>query len=170
MVCELFAVACGMQFPDQALNPGLLHWECGVLATGPLWKSWFAVFSKPTSSLPFKWPTFKQGSNVSGLETKKNLWKLKISILFKTKVLRYTSYTICFTHLKLSLVLSDADADGFCSYWDVYTGGIRVLLWPVFNFNLTISHWGKGSLGLLCTNSGLWAPGPWVWNLITLQF
>ena len=144
---ELFAVACGIQFPDQQLNPGLLHWECGVLATGPVWKSWFAVFSKPASSLPFQCPTFKQGGNVSSWETKKKLWQLKISILLKTKVLRYTSHTICFTKLKLSLVLSDAD--GFCSYLNVYTGGIHVLLPPVFNFNLAISHRGKGSLGLL---------------------
>ena len=107
----------------------LLH----LLLFSPILK---AVFSP---CLPFKWPTFKQGSNVSSLETKKNLWKLKISILFKTKVLRYTSHTICFTHLKLSLILSDADADGFCSYLDVYTGGIRVLLRPVFNFNLAVS-------------------------------
>ena len=37
------AVACGIQSPDQILNPRLLYWECGVLATGPLGKSlkWF---------------------------------------------------------------------------------------------------------------------------------
>ena len=28
-------VACGIQFPDQGLNLGPLHWELGVLATGP---------------------------------------------------------------------------------------------------------------------------------------
>ena len=28
-------VACGIQFPDQGWNPGLPHWECEVLATGP---------------------------------------------------------------------------------------------------------------------------------------
>ena len=27
--------ACGIQFPDYGLNPGPLHWEHGVLATGP---------------------------------------------------------------------------------------------------------------------------------------
>ena len=26
--------ACGIYFPDQGLNPGLLNWELGVLATG----------------------------------------------------------------------------------------------------------------------------------------
>ena len=28
-------VAFGSQFPDQGWNPGLPHWECEVLATGP---------------------------------------------------------------------------------------------------------------------------------------
>ena len=31
--------ACGIEFPDLALNPGPLHWEHGVLATGPPGKS-----------------------------------------------------------------------------------------------------------------------------------
>ena len=34
-MCELLVVACGIQFPDQGSNPGPLHWEHGVLATGP---------------------------------------------------------------------------------------------------------------------------------------
>ena len=29
------AASCGIQLPDQGLNPGPRHWECGVLATGP---------------------------------------------------------------------------------------------------------------------------------------
>ena len=33
--CELLAVACGIEFPDQRLNPDPLHWENEVLATGP---------------------------------------------------------------------------------------------------------------------------------------
>ena len=37
--CELLVEACGIQFPDQGLNPGLLHWERGVSATGPPEKS-----------------------------------------------------------------------------------------------------------------------------------
>ena len=31
--------ACGIQFPDQGSNPGLLHWEHGVLSTAPPGKS-----------------------------------------------------------------------------------------------------------------------------------
>ena len=33
--CELLVVTCGVLFSDQGSNPGLLHWEHGVLATGP---------------------------------------------------------------------------------------------------------------------------------------
>ena len=40
--CGLLAVACGI--PDQGLNPGLLHWECGVLATGLPGKSLSTAF------------------------------------------------------------------------------------------------------------------------------
>ena len=36
---ELLGVAGGIKFPDQGLNPVPLHWECRVLATGPLGKS-----------------------------------------------------------------------------------------------------------------------------------
>ena len=43
--CGLLVVACGI--PDQGLNPGLLNWECGVLAPGPPGKS----FSKFLSSV-----------------------------------------------------------------------------------------------------------------------
>ena len=32
--CELLVEACGIQFPDQGLNPGPPHWEHRVLATG----------------------------------------------------------------------------------------------------------------------------------------
>ena len=32
-------VACGIQFPDEGLNPGPLHQEHAVLATGPPGKS-----------------------------------------------------------------------------------------------------------------------------------
>ena len=34
--------SCGMwdlEFPEQGSNLGLLHWECGILATGPPGKS-----------------------------------------------------------------------------------------------------------------------------------
>ena len=35
----IFLAACGIQFPDQGLNPGPLHWECRVLVTEPAGKS-----------------------------------------------------------------------------------------------------------------------------------
>ena len=35
VACELLTVVCGIQFPDQGLNPGPLHWENRFLATGP---------------------------------------------------------------------------------------------------------------------------------------
>ena len=37
--CELLVAACGIKFPDQGLNPGPLHWERRVLATGLSGKS-----------------------------------------------------------------------------------------------------------------------------------
>ena len=37
--CELLVAKCGIMFPDQGLNLGLLHWECGVLAIEPPGKS-----------------------------------------------------------------------------------------------------------------------------------
>ena len=37
--CKLLVAACGIEFPDQGSNPGPLHWEHGVLATGPPGKS-----------------------------------------------------------------------------------------------------------------------------------
>ena len=33
--CELLVVAYGIYFPDKVSNPGPLHWEQGILATGP---------------------------------------------------------------------------------------------------------------------------------------
>ena len=35
--------ACEIYFPEQGSNPGLLHWEPGVLTTGPQGKSWEGV-------------------------------------------------------------------------------------------------------------------------------
>ena len=40
---------CDIWFPDQGLNPGLLPWEQGLLATGPPGKSPAHAFSRPTS-------------------------------------------------------------------------------------------------------------------------
>ena len=37
---SILVTACGIQFPDQGLNPGPLHWERGVLATGSPGKPW----------------------------------------------------------------------------------------------------------------------------------
>ena len=31
----IFVVVCETLFPDQGLNLGPLHWDCGLLATGP---------------------------------------------------------------------------------------------------------------------------------------
>ena len=33
--CGLLVVTCGIWFPDQGLSLGPLHWEKGVLMTGP---------------------------------------------------------------------------------------------------------------------------------------
>ena len=38
-VCKLLVATRGLQFPDQGSNPGPLHWEHGVLATGQPVKS-----------------------------------------------------------------------------------------------------------------------------------
>ena len=32
----ILVATCGIYFPDQESNPGFVHWECWVLATGPL--------------------------------------------------------------------------------------------------------------------------------------
>ena len=37
--CELLVAACRIQFPDQGSNLSPLHWQHGVLATGPQGKS-----------------------------------------------------------------------------------------------------------------------------------
>ena len=42
--CDLLVAACGTWFPDQGSNPGPLHWECGVLTTGPSGKSLHSGF------------------------------------------------------------------------------------------------------------------------------
>ena len=36
---DLLVVACGIEFPDQGLNPCPLNWEYGVLPAGPPGKS-----------------------------------------------------------------------------------------------------------------------------------
>ena len=42
--CELLVVECGIWVPNQQSNPSPLHWECGVLATGPPGKPLGRVF------------------------------------------------------------------------------------------------------------------------------
>ena len=39
MACKLLTVACEIDFANQGLNPGPLHWEHGVLVAGPPGKS-----------------------------------------------------------------------------------------------------------------------------------
>ena len=49
--CELLVEASGLQFSDQGWNLGLLHWERGVLATGPLEKPLLTSLASIFSSL-----------------------------------------------------------------------------------------------------------------------
>ena len=42
---------CGICFPDQGLNPGLLNWELGVLATGLPGESLVNLFQGLMNSL-----------------------------------------------------------------------------------------------------------------------
>lgn len=53
-LCQVLVEGCGIQFSDQGLNPGPLHWECGVLSTGPPKKSWrsFLRQHNPNSFYP----------------------------------------------------------------------------------------------------------------------
>ena len=44
VACKLLVVAYGIPFPNQGLNLGSLHWENGVLATGPPGNSPFCIF------------------------------------------------------------------------------------------------------------------------------
>ena len=37
-------MAFGILFPDQGLNLGPLHWQCGALTIGPLGKSFHSTF------------------------------------------------------------------------------------------------------------------------------
>ena len=50
VACKLLVAACGIQFPDQGLNLGQLHWECGVLATGLPGQSLFPLSKFPMRS------------------------------------------------------------------------------------------------------------------------
>ena len=46
VACALSVAACGLQSSDQRLNPGPLHQECRVLATGPPGKSALQIFGE----------------------------------------------------------------------------------------------------------------------------
>ena len=39
VTCKILVAVCGIWFPDQGCNPGPLHWNRGVLATGQPGKS-----------------------------------------------------------------------------------------------------------------------------------
>ena len=52
VACILLVVACGIQFPDQGLNPGHLNWEPGVLTTGPRGKSHLFTYSMSPVGAP----------------------------------------------------------------------------------------------------------------------
>ena len=77
--------ACGIQFPEQGMNPGPMHWECGVLATGPpgkslwlplitnlyflnLWMHVFCTFKKACSDffLNCTWDPPRLGTELQG--------------------------------------------------------------------------------------------------------
>ena len=51
---RVLAAARGISFPDQGLNPGPLHWEREVLATGPPGKSEISLFLNGGSKNVFK--------------------------------------------------------------------------------------------------------------------
>ena len=56
------------QFPDQGLNLGPLHWECGVLATGPLGKSPSVVLEKEYVKVKFFEILYMWNDNLVGIE------------------------------------------------------------------------------------------------------
>ena len=60
---ELSAAASGLQFPHQGWNPGPLHWERGVSATG-LW--WFS-HSVVSDSFAAPWTAARQGPLSMGI-------------------------------------------------------------------------------------------------------
>ena len=43
---KILVAACGIQSPDKGSNPGSLHWECIVLATGPPRNALLCCYSK----------------------------------------------------------------------------------------------------------------------------
>ena len=53
MACKFLVVACWIYFPDQGSNPGPLHWEPGVLTTGPPGKSVLQLCRVVSNQVPF---------------------------------------------------------------------------------------------------------------------
>ena len=35
MAFDILVAACGIELPDEGSNPDFLHWELGIVATGP---------------------------------------------------------------------------------------------------------------------------------------
>ena len=68
---ELLVTAHGIQFPDQGWNPGPLHWELRVLATGPPGKSQPVTFKNPLTRCTPETNTTLE-SNYTPVEKKKN--------------------------------------------------------------------------------------------------
>ena len=77
------AVACGIQFPDQGLNPGPLHWERGVLATEPPEKSFSDRFSNANS-------TYEESIHSSFLYLTKNQHKTPVTFRRKQDIGSWT--------------------------------------------------------------------------------
>ena len=77
VACRIFVAACEVQFPDQGQNTGPLHWEHGVLTTGPPGKSHYRVLSRVPCAIQ----------------------QVLISYLFYIQQCVYVSPNICFLHL-----------------------------------------------------------------------
>ena len=72
--CKLLVAACGIQFPDQGLNLGPLHWERGVLLSGPPGKPLYYLLHLTTSYHPHLYtPVWELATNISHLDYCKSL-------------------------------------------------------------------------------------------------
>ena len=67
---KMFNLCCNMwaQSPDQGLNLGPLHWDCGVLATGPPGKSPSVVLEKEYVKVKFFETLYMRNDNLVGIE------------------------------------------------------------------------------------------------------
>ena len=94
---EVLVTTCGEWCPDQGLNRGLLHWESGVLATGPPGKSRFLLFH---ISLPLFFCLFRTSPLSCVLTLLRlpfgSLYSLSsISILYRCCSCAFTSSCVC---------------------------------------------------------------------------